>query len=208
MGQCFTELLKNNTGTVFFHTRCINKHLANIVLLIHNRSISLSWLSILYFFSESKTMIYFLKSAQYRGMTNTNSPNNSAIAAKVLVLSATQRRPRSKSKSRRSDRSDISDDLRVRSTISAPTQKSILISPLTTSASRKKFCAGAEFIIIITERHVMIDPDTDRGGTRKWFWKGRIGLESRKTTKRDAECVERDRGFVPPQPTRRLGGAP
>ena len=47
-----------------------------------------------------------------------------------------------------------------------------------------------------------------RGGSRKLFWEGHIGLESPKTTRRDAEGVEekhQGRGFPPPQPTKGLG---
>ena len=42
-----------------------------------------------------------------------------------------------------------------------------------------------------------------RGGSRKLFWEGHIGLESPKTTKRDAEGVEEEmsgQGFINPLP--------
>ena len=51
-------------------------------------------------------------------------------------------------------------------------------------------------------------PCSPRGGSRKLFWEGHIGLESRKATKRDAEDVEGRSGqevYLPPQPTRRFG---
>ena len=48
-----------------------------------------------------------------------------------------------------------------------------------------------------------------RGGSRKLLWEGHIGLESLKTTKRDAESVEGGEvwggDLPPPQSTRGLG---
>jgi len=46
-----------------------------------------------------------------------------------------------------------------------------------------------------------------RGGSRKLFWEGNIGLESPKM-KQDAEGIEGEMsGLPPPQPTRGFGGA-